>query len=145
MSVALYGVSMEANQTDTATDDTAQGAIDNEFDENLRDAREALEDELADVQTEPMAGGVAIDLVTRQPLFIRRVVADSVVEYYEDEDFDLNSYKSHPYLPVSLEDTVYECVFVPTNPEQAHSVGNTYSFPRGRLMHVPVEQAWEDA
>lgn len=123
---------------------TDTGAIDNDWDDAERSAREQLEAELEGTQTEPLEGGVAIDLVTRQPLFIRRVVADSVVEYFEDEDFDLASYKSHPYLPVTLDDTVFECVYISGNPEQAHNVGNTYDFPRGRLMAVPVQEAWSD-
>lgn len=121
-----------------------QGAIDHDYDDGLRDAREALEDALKDVQTEPMAGGVAIDLVTRQPLFVRRVVADTIVEYYEEEGFDLNSYKTHPYLPVSPDDTVYEVVYITSKPEQAHNPGKTYDMPRGRLMTIPIQESWAD-
>lgn len=115
------------------------GAIDSDFD----DAVELGLDD--DVQTEPMVGGVALDLVTRQTLFICGVAADTVREHYQQSegDFDLLSYKMHPYLPVREDDTVFECVFVP-GAEKAHKPGKTYDYPRGRLMHLPVEKAWGD-
>lgn len=115
-----------------------EGAIDNEFEDAERSAEETLTAALEDIQTEPTAGGIALDLVTRQPLFIRSIAAETVVEYYETEEFDLASYKTHPYLPVRLDDTVYNCVYISGNPEQAHKPGNEYAFPRGRLMTVPV-------
>jgi len=121
------------------------GAIDNEFSDAEADAAEQLAASVEDLHTEPIRGGIAIDLVTRQPLFVRRVVADTVVEYFEREGFNLLEYKSHPYLPVRADDTVYECVFVPRSAEKAHNIGGTYDYPRGRLMHVPVEGAWGDA
>lgn len=128
---------------DDTTTDATQGAIDHDFGEAERDAREHLADALAEYhRTEPMAGGVALDLVTRQPLFVRRRVADDLAEYYEAEGFDLLTYKMHPYLPVDVDDAVYECVFVPRSAEKAHSVGKTYDYPAGRLMHLPVETAW---
>ncbi len=58
------------------------------------------------------AGSIALDLVTRQPLFVHEQVADDLVEYYEREEFDFYSYKTHPYLPVSLDDRVFEYVFI---------------------------------
>lgn len=121
----------------------SDGAIDADFDSAERSAREQLEETLSDVgPTEPMEGGIAIDLVTRQPLFVRRRVADDLAEYYEENDFDLLTYKTHPYLPVTVDDPVYECVFVPRNTDQANDVGQTYDYPRGRLMMVPIHQAW---
>lgn len=96
--------------------------------------------------TDPVAGGLALDLVTRQPLFVRRVVADSVTDYAEAEDFDLLTYKMHEYLPVREDDTVYECVFVADIGAQSlHEWGgaSTYDFPEGRLAVVPVWEAWE--
>jgi len=125
--------------------DGIQGAVDQDYDEAERSPREQLEATLAQFQTQPVEGGVAIDLVTRQPLYIRRRVADSVVEYYDEEGFDLASYKTHPYLPVQLDDPVYECVFVPRDAESIHSISKTYDFPRGRLATVPVWTAWGDA
>jgi hypothetical protein len=113
------------------------GAVDNDYD----DAYQLGVDD--DIQTEPMPGGIAIDLVTRQPLFVRQVVAQDLHEYYQDEQFDLAAYKTHPYLPVRESDTVYECVFISGDPERIHKPGDTYDFPRGRLAHYPVEQAWQ--
>jgi hypothetical protein len=102
-----------------------------------------VEAQLGSTQTEPMAGGVAIDLVTRQPLFVRQVKYDDLREHYREEGYNLLTYKTHPFLPVTADDKVYECVFVNGDPERAHKVGDTYDFPEGRLMHFPVEQAWQ--
>lgn len=127
---------MSADDSDLDDFEPEGGAVDNDYDDAV---------ELGvgdDVATEPMAGGVALDLVTRQPLFVRRRVADDLREYYEAEGFDLLSYKTHPYLPVTVDDPVFECVFVSRSAEGAHNPGKTYDFPRGRLMHLPVEQAW---
>ncbi|MDS0280645.1 hypothetical protein [Haloarcula onubensis] len=119
------------------------GAVDHDYDESELPPSERIG--LDGVQTDPIAGGIAFDLVTRQPLFVRQVVAPTVVEYYEREGFDLLGYKTHPYLPVRPDDTVYECVFITRDAERAHKPGDTYDFPRGRLMHVPVEQAWGES
>ncbi|WP_135535359.1 hypothetical protein [Halostella pelagica] len=100
------------------------------------------------IRTEPMAGGLAFDLVTRQPLFVRQRVADTLGEYYDAEGFDLADYKAHAYLPVRPDDAVYECVFISEiTAESLHEWGSakTYDYPRGRLAHVPVEEAWGDA
>lgn len=133
---------------DTATDgETANGAIDNSFDEFEKSYEDQLADALDDVATEPMAGGLAFDLVTRQPLFVRRVVAESLGEYYESEGFDLATYKAHPYLPVRPDDPVYECVFVSeitADGLNGWDSSKTYDYPRGRLAHVPIEQSWSD-
>lgn len=120
------------------------GAIDNSFEESEQSAATAMNAAVADLDAELYAGAVAIDLVTRQPLFIRRQVADNLTEYYEENDFDLFSYKSHPYLPVRAEDRAFECVYIAHDPQQAHNAGKTYDFPEGRLMKVPVAEAWED-
>jgi hypothetical protein len=122
---------------------TDGGAVDHDYDENELPASEQIG--LDGVQTDPMAGGIAFDLVTRQPLFVHQVVSPTVVEYYEREGFDLLGYKTHPYLPVRPDDTVYECVFITRDAERAHKPGDTYDFPRGRLMHVPIEQAWGES
>lgn len=122
----------------------ADGAVDNDYDEGRKTFDEATDQELEGVQTSPMPGGVAIDLVTRQPLFVRQVKYDDPEAHYDAEGYNLLTYKTHPYLPVSKDDRVFECVFVSGNPEGAHKPGKTYDFPEGRLMHLPVEQAWGD-
>lgn len=121
-----------------------EGAVDSDFDDAALEAEELVGPD-DDVQTEPIAGGLAFDLVTRQPLFVRRVVADTIVEYYDDEEFDLANYKCHPYLPVREDDTVYECVFVSEiTADDLHNwdSSKTYDYPRGRLAHVPLEESW---
>jgi hypothetical protein len=66
--------------------------------------------------------------------------------HYDDEGYGLGTYKMHPYLPgIGIGNTVYECVYLDGNPQNAHKPGKTYDFPEARLMHVPVEQAWNDA
>jgi len=122
------------------------GAVDNDYSDAKRSYEDRVADALADVQTEPMIGGVAIDLVTRQAMLVRQRVADTLGEYYERENFDLLTYKMHPYLPgVGADNAVYECVYIDGNPQNAHKPGKTYDFPAGRLIHFPVEQAWNDA
>lgn len=121
----------------------SDGAIDRDWDDAEPDYEEQLAEAFADVQTEPMPGGIAIDLITRQVLFVRRVVADSLAVYYEENGFDLATYKQHVYLPVRPDDTVYECVFA-GDLDGLHTARKTYDYPRGRLAHVPVEQAWTD-
>jgi len=124
--------------------DSTQGAIDQEFSDGERTYDEQLEAALEGVQTEPIAGGVAFDLVTRQPLFIREQKADTLAEYYDEEDFDLATYNEHPFLPVRPDDAVFECVFL-EGPKGGHAPGKTYDYPRGRLMTAPVDLAWRDA
>lgn len=119
------------------------GAVDHEFDESERSYEEQVAAALEDVQTEPMAGGVAIDLVTRQPLFIRSKKADTLAEYYEAEEFDLATYKQHAFLPVRADDAVFECVFI-GDIDGLHGSRKTYDYPRGRLATVPVDMAWRD-
>lgn len=120
------------------------GAIDNDWSVSERLPREILEEAVADLDRELTPGSVALDLVTRQPLFIHEQVAEDLVEYYEREEFDLFSYKTHPYLPVSLDDRVFECVFIAHDPQQAHNAGKCYDYPEGRLMKLPIAEAWDD-
>ena len=120
-------------------------AIDNDFDENELSYEEQLENALEGITTEPLEGGVAIDLVTRQAVFVRQRVADSCREYYEEEGFDLVTYKMHPWLPgIGPENAVYECSYIDGNPQNTHKQGKTYDFPAARLMHLPVELSWTD-
>lgn len=127
-------------ETDGGTD---QGAIDRDFEDAERSYYEQLEAALEGVNTEPMEGGVVIDLVTRQTLFIRQKKADTLAEYYEAEGFDLATYNEHPFMPVRPDDAVFECVFI-EGPKGGHNVGKTYDYPRGRLMTVPIDLAWRD-
>lgn len=119
------------------------GAIDNEWDESEKSGEETMLSKVREKDHALTAGSVAIDLVTRQPLYIHEKSAEDIVEYYEREGFDLFSYKSHPYLPVSLDDQVFECVFIGNDPQTAYNVGKTYDFPEGRLMKVPLAEAWD--
>jgi hypothetical protein len=125
------------------------GAVDHEFDENTVDYADRVADALDDVRTEPVPGSLAIDVVTRQVLFVRDRVAGDLEEYYEQEGFDLATYGPHPFLPgVTLDNAVYECYY--TNDlslEELDELGTRrdYDFPSGRLAVVPIEQAWRDA
>ena len=126
--------------------DEPNGAIDNDFAANEREARDQIEDALADHNRSVEPGDIAIDLVYHRPIFVRRVVADSCVAYWEDgKDFDITTYKAHPYLPVTADDRVVECVFIPTKPgDITHEPGSkTYDYPTGRLARVPVEHLWD--
>lgn len=118
------------------------GAIDHDWDEAERSTAELLESNVEGLDVELGAGAIALDLVTQQPLFVRRTVANDLVEYYEKEGLDLYSYKTHPYLPVQMDDSVYECVYIPHDPQQAHNCNKTYDMPEGRLMKVPYQEAW---
>ncbi|WP_330633615.1 hypothetical protein [Halocatena halophila] len=88
-------------------------------------------------------GSIAFDLVTRQPLYIHKQVAKDLEEHQKENNFDLATYKMHEYLPIHRDDRVFECVFIETSPQKMHKVGKSYDFPEGRLMAVPVEQAFE--
>ena len=118
-----------------------EGAIDNSFDEAERDPKEILAEAAAEHHRDLQKGDVAIDLVTRQPLFVTGVAASTLPDYYEREEFDLLSYKAHPYLPVRMDDRVLECVFVPRSVEAVHKIGKEYAYPEGRLARVPIERA----
>jgi len=124
------------------------GAIDQEFEDAEQEYADRLADALDGIQTEPTPGGLAFDLVTRQPLFVRQQVAGSLGEYFEDEGFDLATYKMHPYLPVRADDAVLECVFISEiTAEGLHdwASAKTYDYPAGRLAAVPIDAAWRDA
>lgn len=108
---------------------------------------ERLADALEGVRTEPVRGSLALDIVTRQLLFVRRDVADTLGEYYEQEGFDLATYGPHPWLPVHADDAVFECYYLSDlsldSLDELDSL-QSYDFPRGRLAIVPVEQAWSE-
>jgi hypothetical protein len=124
--------------------DSTQGAIDQEFSDGERTYDEQLEAALEDVPTEPLEGGVAIDVVTRQAVYIRQQVADTCREYYHENDFCLVSYKMHPWLPgIGPDNCVYECSYIDPNPQNAHKQGKTYDFPEARLMPLPLPMAWD--
>ena len=120
------------------------GAVDNEFDENERSYEEQVADALDGIVTEPTKGDVVIDLVTRQPLFVKGAAYETLAEHYAEEGYSLATYKQHAWLPVRPDDTVYECVFIPRSVEKLHKVGKVYSYPRGRLARCPVDMAWRD-
>lgn len=117
------------------------GAIDSDSDDAERDPKKILTDKLAAFPRQIKATDVVIDMVEGRPLFVRRQVADTAVEYFDREDFDLTTYKAHPWLPITPEDPIYECVFLPTKPSDIPSEkkNQTYDYPRGRLARVPVE------
>jgi hypothetical protein len=120
------------------------GAIDNEFDDGEQSYEEQLADALEGVQREPVVGGIAIDLVTRQAMLVREQVAETCRDYYREEGFDLVTYKMHPWLPgIGPENPVYEAVYLDGNPQNAHKPGKCYDFPSARLMHYPAEMAWD--
>lgn len=128
--------------------DEPTGAIDEPFAANEREARDQITDKLAEYNRGVEAYGVAIDLVYHRPVFVRKQVADTCVAYWEDgEDFDITTYKSHPYLPITADDAVFECVYIPTKPgDIRHDAGDrTYDFPTGRLARVPLENLWDSA
>lgn len=120
----------------------SDGAIDNEFTDAERPPDERLFDAAAGYTRELSTGDVAVDLVTGQPVYVIAHVSTSVVDFLETEEFDLLTYKYHPYLPITAGDPVFECVFIPTNaqdlihPDKSTS---TYDFPRGRLARVAIE------
>ena len=126
--------------------DTETGAIDNDYDDAERDYADRVADALEGIRTEPVAGSLAIDVVTRQLLFVRSKVADDLETYYEQEGFDLLTYGPHPWLPgVTAENAAYECYYVnDLSLDGIDDLGKRrdYDFPEGRLAVVPVEQAW---
>jgi len=120
------------------------GVVDADYDDAQRTYPERVSEALADVQQEPMAGGIAIDVVTRQAMLVKEKKAETCREYYEEEGFDLVTYKMHPWLPgISVDNAVYEAVYLDGNPQNAHKPGKTYDFPSARLMHLPAEMAWD--
>jgi len=132
----------EGVETDGGTE--TQGAIDREFDDAEQSYDDRVAEALADVPTEPLEQGVAIDIVTRQAVYIRQQVAATCREYYHENSFDLVTYKMHPWLPgISAENAVYECVYIDGNPQNAHKPGKTYDFPSARLLPLPLPMAWD--
>lgn len=125
------------------------GAVDHDYDEGVTPYADRVADALEDVRTEPVPGSLAIDVVTRQLLFVRARVADDLVAYYEQEEFDLATYGPHPFLPgVTLDNAVYECYYAnDLSLDDIDVLGKRrdYDFPAGRLAVVPIEQAWRDA
>ncbi|EMA69151.1 hypothetical protein C461_03212 [Halorubrum aidingense JCM 13560] len=124
-----------------------QGAIDADFDDAEISYEQRVANALEDVRTEPVPGSLAIDLVTRQLLFVRAKVADTLGEYYEQENFDLATYGPHPWLPVDVDDAAYECYYI--NDLSLDGLDDLadlkdYAFPAGRLAVVGVEQAWAE-
>lgn len=121
-----------------------QGTVNRDYDDAMEDYHDRVAGALEGVRQEPMEGAIAIDIVTRQAMFVHRKVAETCAEYYDEEGFDLVTYKMHPWLPgISAENTVYEAVYLDGNPQNAHKTGQCYDFPSARLMHVPVEMAWD--
>ena len=119
---------------------------DDMIDDAERDYADRVADALEGIRTEPVAGSLAIDVVTRQLLFVRSKVADDLETYYEQEGFDLLTYGPHPWLPgVTAENAAYECYYVnDLSLDGIDDLGKRrdYDFPEGRLAVVPVEQAW---
>lgn len=122
-----------------------EGAVDNDYDDAEKPPAEQLAEsfkaEVGDVPTHQdlSEGDLAFDLVTRQLLLVKEEAAESIVEYYDMEGFDLASYKVHPWLPIRSTDPVFTCVFVPSNVEDVHKGGRDYDYPAGRLARVPTE------
>lgn len=124
----------------------ADGRSDTDSDtDGFNEYLDLVEDKLTNVPTDPAPGGIAIDMITRQPLYVHRVVATSLYEYWEqtDRSFDLLTYKQHPFLPVTVDDDVYECVYI-NNAKGVHQHRKTFDFPRGRLITVPISFGWND-
>ncbi|GEM_PF-3248891 len=122
-----------------------QGAIDADFDDAELPYEQRVAEALEGVRTEPVPGSLAIDIVTRQLLFVRSKVADTLGEYYEQEGFDLMTYGPHPWLPVDVDDAAYECYYInDLSLDSLDDLGdlNDYAFPEGRLGVVPIEMAW---
>ena len=123
----------------------SDGAVDHDYDDAERPYVARVSEALANVQTEPVEGGVAIDIVTRQAVFVRQRKYDDLAEHYDAEGYSLATYKMHPWLPgISVEDAVFEVSYIDGNPQNAHKQGKTYDMPRSRLMHLPVEMSWND-
>jgi len=131
-----------------------EGAVDNDFEDNeippAKRLAESFQDAVGEQNThrDLKPGDYAIDLVTRQLLFITDQPAESLVEYYDDEGFDLASYKQHAWLPVRSDDAVFTCVFVSTSVSDVHKAadsGKDYDYPAGRLAGpIPLEQVDSD-
>lgn len=133
------------HECEPVTDGGTDGAIDADWEDAERPPREQLEAEMSDLPRGLIEKGIALDLVTRQLLYVRERSYDDLVAHYEAEGRSLLSYGVHPLLPVTIDDAVFECVYL--SDVTAENLLNfedakAYSFPRGRLAHVPVERSW---
>ena len=127
---------------------TGDGSVDDDWGDSEKSYKQRVEAALSDVRTEPVPGSLAIDLISRQVLFVRARVADDLEAYYEQEGFDLATYGPHPYLPgVTLDNAVFECYYAnDLSLEELAELDSRrdYSFPEGRLAVVPIENAWRE-
>lgn len=126
--------------------DNPDGAVDHDFDEAAIDPADVIAESLSDYPRDIDAGDIVIDLVQGRPLYVASVAAPTAAEYMDTHDFDLTTYKAHPWLPVGPSDTVFKCVFLPTKPQDIPSSrgDSSYDYPRGRLARVPVEWLYDD-
>lgn len=128
------------------TSQEPSGAVDSDFDDAAHDVRDRIESELDDFPTSIERGDIVIDLVKDRPLFVRGIEADSAVEYADGNgNFNLTTYKAHPWLPVTPDDTVFDCAFVPTTADKipTDAEDQSYAYPEGRLARVPVEYLFD--
>jgi len=125
--------------TGNTHDDEPNGAIDTDYADRAADA-------LDGVRTEPVPGSLAIDMVTRQLLFVRDKKADTLAEYYDAEGFDLLTYGPHPYLPgVTASNAAFECYYandLKLKKLDEMEKRRSYDFPSGRFAVVAFENAW---
>jgi hypothetical protein len=112
-------------------------------DDAATDAEGQLRKNIDRYPSDIRAGDIVIDLVEGRPLYVRKCKG-TAVDVFENESFDLTTYKVHPWLPIDATDDVFECVFLPTKPADipASEKEQTYSYPRGRLARVPVEHLY---
>lgn len=94
---------------------------------------------MSNVDGEIKTGDVAHDLVKGGTVQVVDRAALSVAEYRDREDFDLATYQTHPLLDVSDHESVWTCVYLPSEPSVEFS--GTYDFPESRLARIPVEEA----
>lgn len=132
----------ELGDFETESQAPTEGAVDADYDDALKEFEDDVDAAVGNKVRRLHPPDIAVDLVTRQPLFVRRKSAESLDEYYEEQGFNLLTYKGHPYLPVTIDDRVFECVFIPGKPGEIHKDKKTYDYPEGRLARVPIEQAW---
>jgi len=113
-------------------------------DEPAPDAERALQEHIDEYPAVIRPGDVVIDLVEGRPLYVHERKG-TAVDVFENESFDLTTYKSHPWLPIGPHDDVFECVFLPTKPSglPTEKKSQTYSYPRGRLARVAVEYLYD--
>lgn len=86
--------------------------------------------------TEILAGDVVIDLSQGASL---QVISESSIPAGEHEHI-----RSDPVAAMfgtEPDDTVYNCVFLPTPGDRISAPSKTYAYPESRLLRYPVEQA----